>query len=64
MARPQYSTMSSVPNSTPSVTSSGSTNSSKGARDANPFVIVPDGIAVNEDKLEPHWADAIDSATD
>jgi hypothetical protein len=62
MARPQESTTFNVPNSTPSVTSSAS---KKGSRDAKkPFVIVPEGMVVAEDKLEPHWLDAIDSATD
>ena len=33
-------------------------------RQATPFVIVPDEMVVSEDKLEPHWLPAIDSATD
>jgi hypothetical protein len=61
MARPQQSTTFTVPNSTPGVTSPGST---KGSRDAKPFVIVPEGMVIPEDKLEPHWRDAIDAATD
>ena len=37
---------------------------SKGKRDAKPFVIVPEELVVNDDKLEPHWLPAIESATD
>ena len=61
MARPQQSTTFTVPTSTPSVTSPGAR---KAARDAKPLVIVPEGMVIPEDKLEPHWRDAIDAATD
>jgi hypothetical protein len=60
MARPQQSSTFIVPKPAPGVTAT----DSKGKRDARPFVLVPDSMVIAEDKLEPHWLPAIESATD
>jgi hypothetical protein len=37
----------------------------KPAREAGPLVLVPDSLVIDDGKdLEPHWAAAIDTATD
>jgi hypothetical protein len=61
MARAQQSSTFIVPEPAPGVTAA---NSSKGKRDAKPFVIVPEEMVISDEKLEPHWLPAIDAATD
>jgi hypothetical protein len=58
MARPQQSSTFLVPESIPSA------RPSKDRRDAKPFVLVPASMVIADDKLEPHWLQAIDAATD
>jgi hypothetical protein len=37
----------------------------KPAREAAPFVLVPESLVIDDGRdPEPHWAEAIDSATD
>jgi hypothetical protein len=58
MARPQQSSTFVVPESIPTALPL------KDRRDAKPFVLVPASMVIAEDKLEPHWLQAIDAATD
>jgi hypothetical protein len=61
MARAQQSSTFIVPKPAPGVTASGSP---KGKRETTPFVIVPESMVLDDEKLEPHWLPAIDKATD
>lgn len=59
MPRPQLSRSFIVPEPKPGVTAA-----PKAPREARPFVIVPESMAIADDELEPHWLPAIDAATD
>lgn len=60
-SRPQTSNPFSPPK-TPTVTA---TPKKAAGREPAPFVLVPDSLVIDDDKdLEPHWKEAIDTATD
>jgi hypothetical protein len=62
MSRPQTSPA--IPQK-PSINAASNAAPKKPAREAAPFVLVPESLVIDDGRdPEPHWAEAIDSATD